>query len=79
MGYDPLIDHETIIREYGIAVAEEIYDEEIDALLLVTDHDAFRDIDLSRLQFTGKPILIDARAFFHDRNLTAEGFDYETL
>ncbi len=79
IGYDPLIEHETIIREYGIGVPEDIYEEEIDAVVLITDHDAFRDLDLRKLNFRGKPMVVDARSFFYDRNLAAEGFDYETL
>ena len=79
-GYDPLLSDETIRDGYEISVTDDIYGEkDVDCVVLVTDHDAFREIDLSRIKFRGKPILIDVRSFFDRKRLEAEGFDYETL
>ena len=80
MGYDPLISDETIREHYGIEVPGDIYKSgDIDCVVLVTDHDAFREIDPKKLKFRGKPVLIDTRSFFERKKMELQGFDYETL
>ncbi len=80
IGYEPLVDNETVVREYGIRVTEDVYKErDIDCVVLVTDHDIFSDINLEKINFRDKPIVIDVRSFFDGKTLKSMGFDYETL
>jgi UDP-N-acetyl-D-galactosamine dehydrogenase len=80
VGYDPLVENEVMEKEYGIRVSGDIYSEkDIDCVVLVTDHDVFSGIDLSRLRFRGKPVMIDVRSQFDRKKAEALGFDYETL
>ena len=80
IGYDPLIPKETAETKYGIIISEDVYAEkDIDCIVLVTDHDIFSDINFSRLNFRGKPVMIDARSFFDRAKMESLGYDYETL
>jgi len=79
IGYDPLVESGVIEEEYGIRTSGDVYSEAIDCVVVVTDHDVFSGIDLAKLRFRGRPIMVDVRSQFDRKKAEALGFDYETL
>lgn len=74
---DPLVKS----KEY--AITSDIYEAATgsEILLLVTDHEAYRNIDLRHLKglMKEKPLIIDTRAFIDRSKAEKEGFEYHGL
>ncbi len=82
-GYDPLISNiEQEFNEFGIKIASSLQDiPGMDCVILAVGHDAFKKITLSKLKsiMNDKPVLIDVRGFFDDKEATEKGIYYRTL
>lgn len=80
-GYDPLISH--IEQEFnGIKVASSLeHIPSMDSVILAVGHDAFKKITLSKLKsvMNDKPVLIDVRGFFDNKEAMEKGIYYRTL
>lgn len=81
IGYDPLLDQEEIKDEFGIDSIDSLDVRDIDAVVLATAHDIFREIRLDNLKacMNTNPLIVDARGFFDQRGVEEEGFSYRTL
>jgi UDPglucose 6-dehydrogenase/UDP-N-acetyl-D-galactosamine dehydrogenase len=79
IGYDPLL--RDIGTEFGIAEAASLEGVKVDAVVLATGHDAFKDITIESLKsvLRDRPIVIDARGFFNEGEMADHGFYYRTL
>jgi len=76
---DPFIASEKI-RAFGVHSSEDIYDaaKDADAVLLVTAHEEFRNIDLRRLcDLMRTTVFIDGRRFYSPHDL--QGFTYRAV
>ncbi len=78
VAYDPvMLKHDS--SSFGITIVKDIpVLEGIDCIVMVTDHDAFKSIDLSLLKrISGEnPVLVDARGFFDPGEAEKSGFIY---
>ena len=79
-GYDPLLDD--IEDEFGIMVVphfEEV--PKVDGVILAVAHKAFRGMTLDKLKgiMNDKPILIDVRGLFDNKEAAEKGLYYRTL
>ena len=66
----------------GIVYCEDAYDaaEDADALVIVTEWNEFRSLDLSRIQSALRaPRVIDLRNLYDPRKMREQGFEYESL
>ncbi|MGU3543904.1 UDP binding domain-containing protein, partial [Methylobacterium sp. A52T] len=66
----------------GVAFAEDAYHcaEGADALVLVTEWDAFRALDLDRLRAAmQRPVLVDLRNVYRAADVRAHGFAYSSV
>ena len=66
----------------GIDYAEDAYDAAADAdcLVLITEWNAFRSLDLERLKSVmAKPSMVDLRNVYRGADLEAAGFDYSSV
>lgn len=82
LGYDPLITSKRVSESFGIKGLKNLNNtKDIDCIILVTDHDVFKSINLGQLKkiSRGKPILIDVRAFFNPKEAKEQGFAYKCL
>jgi nucleotide sugar dehydrogenase len=54
---------------------------EMDGIVLVTDHDVFRSLDLETVksQMRGRPIIVDGRDFFDPQSSKRKGFIYRGI
>jgi UDPglucose 6-dehydrogenase/UDP-N-acetyl-D-galactosamine dehydrogenase len=79
IGYDPLL--RDIGTEFGIAEAASLEGVKVDAVVLATGHDAFKDITIESLKsvLRDRPIVIDARGFFNEGEMADHGYYYRTL
>ena len=65
--YDPWANPETVKREYGIDVMNELLSEKFDAAILAVAHKKFEDLDVTSM-LTENHVIFDVKAFL-DRNL----------
>jgi len=79
-GYDPLLDD--IEEEFGIEVAPSLGEiPKVDVIILAVAHKAFQKFTVDKLRgiMSDRPILIDVRGFFDNREAVEKGFYYRTL
>ena len=75
---DPLIDNFKS-PSFTLTSLSEAF-ENSNAILLVTDHDEFLNLDLGQIKNKMKtPIIIDGRNFFDEKNITSLGFSYRAI
>ena len=75
---DPLIDNFNS-SSFSLTPTSEAFDNS-DAILLVTDHDEFLNLDLTEIKSKMKtPIIIDGRNFFDEKNISSLGFSYRAI
>ena len=82
IGWEPLMPDDILIEAFGVDIVKDIvFSKKIDCIVLVTDHDAFKDISIDKLLkiSRGKPILIDVRGFFNKEMMKKAGFEYVRL
>lgn len=80
IGYDPLLDN--IEDEFGIRVVSNFKEvPKVDGVILAVAHKAFQEITVAKLKgiMNDKPILIDVRGFFDNKEAAEQGFYYWTL
>jgi len=60
---------------------EDLGGSKIDCVILVTEHDVFKDMDINKLKNIAneKPILIDVKGLFDSNNIKEAGFEYVRL
>ncbi len=79
-GHDPLLDN--IENEFDIKALSTLKDASgIDCVILAVEHDAYRKVTLAELSrvMGERPILIDVRGFFSEKEAVSRGFYYRTL
>ncbi|UCD07055.1 MAG: nucleotide sugar dehydrogenase [Candidatus Aenigmatarchaeota archaeon] len=84
MGYEPLMPSSVLSKEFGIEIIknlEGLEDRKIDCIVLVTEHNIFKNIDTDKLRNIAnyKPILIDVKGFFDRSSVKKAGFEYVRL
>ena len=78
--WEPLIQADVIRDRYGLETADFDSISDIDAVVLINGHDAFKTIHLDRLKTRMRtPVLIDIKQFFSRDEATALGFHYFSL
>ena len=66
----------------GVTMCDDPYQavEGADAVVIVTEWDEFRDLDLDRVKsLAGSPVLVDLRNIFDAEDMTARGFTYSSI
>jgi len=66
----------------GVVFAHDEYDaaEGVDGMVLVTEWNAFRSLDLARLRgLMAKPVFVDLRNVYRDKEMEAAGFAYFSI
>jgi UDP-N-acetyl-D-galactosamine dehydrogenase len=84
IGYDPLMPSDVLSKEFDIDIIKNLDDlggSKIDCVILVTEHDVFKDMDINKLKNIAneKPILIDVKGLFDSNNIKEAGFEYVRL
>ena len=82
IGWEPLMPDDILIEAFDVDIVKDIeFSKKIDCIVLVTDHDAFKNISMDKLLkiSRGKPILIDVRGFFNKERMKKAGFEYVRL
>jgi len=78
--WEPMISPEIISRKFGVTSLTLADAHDLDAVILINGHDAFRSIDLKELRNKMRtPVLIDIKNFFNRTEAKSLGFDYITL
>lgn len=79
--YDPLVSNEISNKEFGVPITDIDSINSIDAIILVTAHNEFRNISLKSLRnkTTNNPILIDVKGLYDSTEAKELGFKYTTL
>ena len=74
---DPIL--EDVKSNYSLTSLSDIF-RDIDAVLLVTEHDVFKKIDFSIIKNKmSTPVVIDGRNFFSEEQLVSLGFSYAAI
>ena len=66
----------------GVTMCDDPYQavQGADAVVIVTEWDEFRDLDLDRVKsLAGSPVLVDLRNIFDAEDMTARGFTYSSI
>ena len=66
----------------GVAMKDDAYAaiEGADAVVIVTEWDAFRALDFARVkQLARTPLLVDLRNVYDPQDMSAAGFDYVSI
>jgi UDPglucose 6-dehydrogenase len=66
----------------GVAMKTSAYEaiEGADAVVIVTEWDAFRALDMERLKTLAKaPVVVDLRNVYRPDEMRAKGFDYSSV
>ncbi len=82
IGYEPLLSDGVLTKEFKTEIVKDLDSlEKIDCIVLVTDHDTFKDISLDKLRglANDNPVLIDVRGFFDSNKIKEVGFEYVRL
>ena len=84
MGYEPLMPSDVLSKEFDIDIVKnfgDLEDRKIDCIILITEHDVFRDINIDKLRniANDKPILVDVKGFFDGNGVKKVGFEYVRL
>jgi UDP-N-acetyl-D-glucosamine/UDP-N-acetyl-D-galactosamine dehydrogenase len=78
--WEPLVAPELIEARFGLQSVPFAALQDIDAVVLINGHDAFRSIDLVTLKTRMRtPILMDVKNFFPREEALQRGFDYISL
>ena len=78
--YDTLMKNEEVERIFNIKNTNFEDIEKLDAVVLITEHDKFKEITLEKLkQKMDKPILIDIKSFYNKKEAKKLGFIYKNL
>ena len=77
-GYDPVITEEDF-KHFEIDKYQE--GDKFDVIIVFSPHNVFKEISLDKLKSwtTDKPILIDVKAFYNQKEAEEKGFYYKTL
>src|SRR5262249_53258574 len=81
-GYDPAAGAQAARLLRGVELRADPYDlaEGADALILVTEWNEFKQLDLGRLRRgMRRPVLIDGRNLYDPAAMAAAGFDYRSI
>lgn len=76
---DPYVD-ENYIKSFGVNYAKDVYSslEGADALVVMTSHNIFKDLELEKIkQLMNNPLIIDGRRIFDKESLIKKGFVYK--
>lgn len=76
--YDPVMLRDEA-KNFGIPIVESLESlKGVDCIVVVTDHDAFRGLDLGLLKkiSSQNPVIVDARGFFDPEEARKSGFTY---
>lgn len=79
LAFDPVAEHEAKKYFPDIAYADTPYDaaQGVDALILLTEWDAFRQIDLEKVKKKmASPVIVDMRNVFNPVEMKQQGFTY---
>jgi UDPglucose 6-dehydrogenase len=82
VGYDPESMDMAAPLMPGVTMAKNAFEaaQDADAVVIVTEWDAFRGLDLDRLRATVKaPVLIDLRNVYDPAEARAKGFAYSSI
>jgi len=78
--WEPMISPDMLTRKFGVKAQSMDDASDIDAVVLINGHDAFRSIDLKKLRDQMRtPVLVDIKNFFNRDEAMALGFHYITL
>jgi len=81
-GYDPVAMAHAGKLNPRLRLAEDVYDlaQGADALLVVTEWDEFKHLDMKRIkEVMAQPILVDGRNIYSPEQMTALGFTYRAV
>ena len=80
-GYDPFHDASSIPESYDFEVASRLQFDGVDATVLLTPHDEFRDLSLEAVaeRMNDHPVLVDVNNAFDSAAAEAHGFTYQRL
>ncbi|MBM3309157.1 MAG: nucleotide sugar dehydrogenase, partial [Candidatus Altiarchaeales archaeon] len=80
VGLDPMLENKVIEKEFGVRAVTKL-SEKFDVVILAVKHDAFKTITLGKLKdcMTSKPVLIDVRGFYSQKEALNKGFTYKQL
>ena len=82
VGYDPESMEMAAPLMPGVTMTKSAYEAATgaDAVVLVTEWDAFRALDLARLQAVmSAPVLVDLRNIYDPKDVRAAGFAYSSI
>jgi len=81
IGCEPLVDNEIIKKEFNIENKTFGETKDLDAVIFVNAHRAFKDISVEELKskFKDKPIIFQVKKFFNTEDLEQSGFMVKTL
>lgn len=78
--WEPIVDASLIERQFGLRSQPVMESQDLDAIVLVNGHDAFRSLDLAALRPRMRtPVIVDVKNFFDRDVVTNLGFEYVTL
>lgn len=78
--WEPLVSPEDIQKSFGLESLSYDQAKDLDAVVLVNGHDAFKGIELAELRARMRtPVLVDVRGFFGRREAEEQGFHYVAL
>ncbi|MDQ3952039.1 MAG: UDP-glucose/GDP-mannose dehydrogenase family protein [Actinomycetota bacterium] len=79
VGYDPVVGEQAVAEVEGLRLAPDLYAaaEGADCVVLCTEWQEFRDVDLAKLRgVMARPILVDGRNVFDPQTVADAGFAY---
>jgi UDP-N-acetyl-D-galactosamine dehydrogenase len=78
--WEPMVDAATIEKKFNLPTETFATVKDIDAVVLINGHDAFRAIDLAELKARMRtPVLVDIKNFFPRDKAEELGFVYKSL
>ncbi len=78
--WEPLVEPALIEKYFGLKSESLEEANELDAIVLINGHDAFRSLDLAAVREQMRmPVLVDVKNFFDRHAATCLGFEYITL
>jgi UDP-N-acetyl-D-galactosamine dehydrogenase len=78
--WEPMVDAAEIRRQFGVETLEPEAARDLDAVVLINGHQAFRELSVAMLRRKMRtPVLVDAKNFFPGDQARALGFHYSSL
>ncbi len=78
--WEPLVSAVEIKRQFGVETRTLAQARNLDAVILINGHEAFKAVDLARLRKKMRtPVLMDVKNFFSRRQAQRLGFEYISL